>query len=81
MKKVNKSEPAFYQDYISRNKPGKWKQLSFDIGFDMRTYMLMEEQNFQCAYTEIRLEPEQSALIIVSANNQFLFPPILTNKL
>jgi uncharacterized protein (TIGR02646 family) len=60
MKKINKSEPAFYQDYISRNKPGKWKQLSFDIGFDMRTYMLMEEQNFQCAYTEIRLEPEQS---------------------
>lgn len=26
----------------------------------MRTHMLMEEQNFQCAYTEIRLEPEQS---------------------
>ena len=60
MKKINKSEPVFYQNYISGNKPQTWKQLSFDIGFDMRTYMLMEEQNFQCAYTEIRLEPEQS---------------------
>ena len=60
MKMVSKLEPVFYQDYISRNKPGTWKQLSFDIGFDMRTYMLMKEQNFQCAYTEIRLEPEKS---------------------
>ena len=60
MKKINKIEPDFYQNYISANKPDTWKQVSFDIGFDMRTYMLMEEQNFQCAYTEIRLEPEQS---------------------
>jgi len=60
MKKINKKEPEFYKHYVSQNKPETWKQLSFDIGFDSRTYMLLEEQNFQCAYTEIRLEPEQS---------------------
>jgi len=60
MKKIDKIEPDFYQKYTSRNRPESWNQMSFDIGFDMRTYMLLEEQNFQCAYTEIRIEPEQS---------------------
>ncbi len=60
MKKINKKEPDFFRRFLSRNTPESWGELSIEIGFDVRTYMLMEEQNFQCAYTEIRLEPEKS---------------------
>ena len=65
MKKINKIEPDFYQNYISANKPDTWKQVSFDIGFDMRTYMLMEEQNFQCAYI-LKFDLNQNNLILIT---------------
>jgi len=60
MKKINKKEPGFFKQFLFRNKPELWEELSFEIGFNVRIYMLMEEQNFQCAYTEIRIEPEIS---------------------
>lgn len=60
MKKIKKNEPDFYREFTEHNKPGAWGDLSKEIGYDIRVYMLTEEQNFQCAYTEIRLEPEDS---------------------
>jgi len=60
MKKIDRKEPAFYGDYIISKKPESWDELSKDIGYDVRVYMLMKEQNYQCAYTEIYIEPEDS---------------------
>ena len=60
MKKINKSEPNFYKEFATQNKPRSYGELSEKIGYDVREYMLREEQNFQCAYTEIRLDPENS---------------------
>ncbi len=70
MKKINKNEPQFFKDYLKTNKPKTWGELSRDISFDVRKYMLsgmtpdnneyISEQNYQCAYTEIDIEPEES---------------------
>ena len=60
MKTVIKKEPNFYSNFISKNKPKIWKTVSQEIGFECRIYMLSEEQNFQCAYTEISIEPENA---------------------
>ncbi len=58
MKKINKSEPDFYKNSLKEFKPKKWGDVPNK--FDIRVYMLCEEQNFQCAYTEQRIEPENS---------------------
>jgi len=60
MKQINKKEPEFYKLFLSENSPELWEKLSLKIGYNVRNYMLMEEQNFQCAYTELRIEPEES---------------------
>ncbi|MDM8549756.1 retron system putative HNH endonuclease [Desulfobacterales bacterium HSG2] len=46
--------------------------MSEKIGYDVREYMLKEEQNFQCAYTEIHIDPENSH--VDHFRKQSLFP-------
>ncbi len=68
MKRIIKKEPAFFSNYISNKKTTSWQELSRDIGNDVRVYMLSgmtpdnceccSEQNYQCAYTELNIEPE-----------------------
>jgi len=58
MRKINKKEPDFYKELIKSNKPEKWNDIQNKT--DIRIYMLSEEQNFQCAYTEQRIELETS---------------------
>jgi len=58
MRKINKREPYFYKELIKKVKPEKWNDIQNKT--DIRIYMLCEEQNFQCAYTEQRIEPETS---------------------
>ena len=60
MKAIIKQKPKFYSNFVSKNKPKLWKTVSKEIGFECRIYMLSEEQNFQCAYTEINIEPENA---------------------
>jgi uncharacterized protein (TIGR02646 family) len=60
MKPISKKEPPFYRDFIKQNSPTEWSDVSLSIGYELRMLMLMEEQNYQCAYTEIRVEPEDS---------------------
>jgi uncharacterized protein (TIGR02646 family) len=50
---INKQEPDFYTKFISSEKPKNWDD--FSIGVELRRYMLENEQNSQCAYTELRL--------------------------
>lgn len=60
MKQIAKQEPQFFREFVEQNSPQLWEEISRKIGHDVRTYMLKKEQNFQCAYTETRVEPENS---------------------
>ncbi|WP_069471644.1 hypothetical protein [Candidatus Marithrix sp. Canyon 246] len=72
MKQISKQEPQLYQDFIRQNLPTKWNYVSLSIGYELRMHILMEEQNYQCAYTEIHIEPEDSH--IDHFRKQSLFP-------
>ncbi len=56
MRKINKAEPSFYSDYIKKKSPKVWKDLESILKNDIREYQLINEQNFQCAYTEILID-------------------------
>jgi len=60
VKQISKKAPQFYRDFVRKNSPTEWSDVSLSIGYELRMLMLMEEQNYQCAYTEIRVEPEDS---------------------
>ena len=60
MKHIAKQEPQIYRDLIEKHSPAEWGGVSQAIGYDLRMHMLMEEQNCQCAYTELHLEPEDA---------------------
>lgn len=72
MKKIDKTEPDFYKEFVVQNNPRSWRDLSEKIGYDTREYILREEQNFQCAYTEIHLDPDNSH--VDHFRKQSLFP-------
>lgn len=89
MKKIIKKEPKFFKDFIKRTRPEKWSEVSHAIGYDIRTYMLYgqetnkenrktnnSEQNFQCAYTEINIEPESNISHIDHFRKQEFFPEL-----
>jgi uncharacterized protein (TIGR02646 family) len=75
MKKIDKNEPDLFINYLKKNKPQSWGILSKAIGNDIRSYMLAEEQNCQCAYTEIRLSPGSSH--VDHFRKQSLFPTLI----
>jgi len=58
MKRIDKKEPDFYHETLFKSKPEKWEDLPNRS--ELRIYMITYEQNFQCAYTEVRIEPESS---------------------
>ncbi len=58
MKRINKIVPNFYLETLRKGQPEKWEDVS--CRNEIRLYMLSEEQNFQCAYTETRIELENS---------------------
>ena len=73
MKQRNKIEPVFYSDFIRSNKPVEWNDIG-QIRPDIRTYMLISEQNCQCAYTEIDIEDDSSH--IDHFKKQSMFPTL-----
>ncbi len=60
MKQITKTEPQIYGDFITQNSPPEWGDVSKAIGYDLRMHLLIKEQNYQCAYTELRVEPEDT---------------------
>jgi len=69
MKHITKNEPHFFSIYLYDHPPNTWEEVSRAIGHDVRVYMLSgmmpdgnelipSEQNYQCAYTELDIEPE-----------------------
>lgn len=59
MKKIKKKEPRFFDEYIKSEKPETWSDMR-NIKYKIRQYMLRQEQNQQCAYTEVRINPENT---------------------
>ena len=74
MKKINKNEPDFYKEFAEQDKPRSWGDLSREIGYDVRKYMLEEEQHFQCAYTEVHIDPDPGNSHVDHFRKQSLFP-------
>lgn len=60
MKKINKKEPVFFSEFVDNKHPKVWDELSTEIKYNSRKYMLTEEQNYQCAYTETYITPDNS---------------------
>ena len=60
MKHIAKQEPQIYRDFIEKHSPAEWGDVSQVIGYDLSMHMLMEEQNCQCAYPELHVEPESA---------------------
>ncbi|MDM8556699.1 retron system putative HNH endonuclease [Desulfococcaceae bacterium HSG7] len=75
MKNIDKNEPDLFRNYLKKNHPQSWRILSKAIGYDIRSYMLTEEQNCQCAYTEIYLSPGNSH--VDHFRKQNLFPNLI----
>ncbi len=84
MKKIVKIEPAFFREYKHDYKPSTWQQLSHAIGPDVRTYILSgmtpldgeinpSEQNYQCAYTELPIEPDSDSSHVDHFRKQSMF--------
>ncbi len=84
MKQIRKVEPQFFKDYVNNSKPANCGILSRDIGNDVRTYMLSgmtpdseenipSEQNYQCAYTELDIEPEGNISHVDHFRKQSMF--------
>lgn len=60
MKSIEKREPEFYFEFVKKNKPKEWNDLSSKIGLKCREYMLQNEQSSQCAYTEKNIAPQDA---------------------
>lgn len=64
MRKINKQEPDFFTEFVQRKKPISWNDCA-PIRSRLRNYILKEEQNCQCAYTEVRIDlveqPDETA--------------------
>ena len=80
MKKVSKKEPAFFSDFIAKEKPNEWKELiNKELGEDkglgekIREYILQNEQNHQCAYTEISIDSHKLSSHIDHFKKQSLY--------
>lgn len=62
MHKINKKEPLqAFADYVKRQKPQRWEDLSPEIDYSFRLQMLFDEQDCLCGYTEIPLEEDSSS--------------------
>ena len=62
MRKINKFAP--YEDFVRhilKNKPSKWDEIDGALKFNMRLYMLTNEQDCLCGYSEIPLEAENTS--------------------
>ncbi len=77
MKQIIKSEPKEFTRFVVKNNPKTWNNLSKKIGNQLRVYMLENEQNFQCAYTEIHINTDGLESHIDHFQKQSLYPKLI----
>ena len=76
MRQINKSEPQEFNDFLRKKKPASWNETS-DIRPFLRDHILKNEQNHQCAYTELHLKSSESAHCHIDHfKTQSLFPTL-----
>lgn len=78
MKKINKGTPYdVFDKFVKKNNPTKWEEIK-NITYDMRLYMLCNEQDCLCGYSEIPLEAENTSshidhFVKQDINNKMIF--------
>lgn len=50
-----------FTDFVKKNNPKQWEKLPHDIRYKSRRYILENEQNRLCGYTEISLNEESNS--------------------
>ncbi|GHT71229.1 hypothetical protein FACS189455_2530 [Bacteroidia bacterium] len=79
MKKITKTEePGFYMNFIKKEKPQKWDDIS-PVRTQMRMHILEIEQNHQCAYTSLQLRGNNDDSHIDHYKKQNMFPSEILN--
>ena len=62
MKKISKKEPEFFLKLIAKENPNNWGELIHKgLGKIIREFIIDNEQNYQCAYTEISINSNKKA--------------------
>ena len=63
MKKIDKGEaPAFFTDFVKKERPKVWDDIA-PIRSRLRKYILENEQQGYCAYTEIKINDDNDCHI------------------
>lgn len=75
MKKITKTEPAFFRNYIRKNKPANWAAIN-EIRADLRKNILEFDQHLQCAYCESAIDSEASYSHIDHFKRKHFFPEL-----
>lgn len=75
MKKINKTEPKFFTNFIHKKKPVNWNGIN-EIRADLRIYILEAEQNFQCAYCESAISSDSSNSHIDHFKRKHFYPEL-----
>lgn len=73
MKRINKQEPAFFKEFVRKKNPADWSETK-EISFSLREHILANEQNYQCAYTEIDVLPDSHSSHIDHFRKRCMFP-------
>ncbi|MFY7843724.1 retron system putative HNH endonuclease [Chryseobacterium gambrini] len=59
MKKINKRDPPkVFSDFVRTKRPTNWKDCESDVKEEAKEFMLLEEQDLLCGYTEIYIDNE-----------------------
>lgn len=75
MKKINKISPfSDFEQFVFKNKPTLWEELPNEIRTNTRMYILCEEQDCLCGYSEIILEEDSFYSHIDHYYKRNLFP-------
>lgn len=62
MRKINKENPfEDFKQHIEKYKPSKWEDIDGELRYNMRSYMLLYEQQCLCGYSEIPIEAENTS--------------------
>lgn len=75
MRKINKQSPILeFTNFVKRKKPTNWKELPSNISAASRFFILCEEQDCLCGYSEIKLEDDPTSSHIDHYYKRDLFP-------
>lgn len=75
MKKINKSKPKFFRNFINTNKPANWDGIN-EIRSNLRKHILETEQSFQCAYCESAITSNTTKSHIDHFKRKHYFPEL-----